>query len=268
MKIKIIFCLVFNTILLKSYSHVFLINLNDSSFTYNEKKLNADDKTCYVFNCLSKKYNKSGNLSIKPLILFKVFGYTGTKSNISKPTRVIAIKDYVTSTVLPKLTADMLLKANFEIANSDPNFHLIDSLVIYDGKSYKLIEGSVVILEFFNIYPYKQKDPLQTNQSVLNIAADTIKIYEWVGDHLPIPNIEAMIDGRMFLLKKENKDYTFFRHPFDCSDCPLSFYNEYIYRKDYGVVGFRSKYLQYNSDSLSREMFGKIIESDKYYYFK
>jgi len=154
---------------------------------------------------------------------------------------------------------------NFEVSNSDPNYHVIDSLIVYDGKSYSLIQGGVIILEFFNIYPYKQVNALQTNQSTLNIKANVVKVHSWVLDSLPIPNVDAMIDGRVFLLKRQTNNYTFFRHPFDCTDCPLTFYNEYVYRKDYGIVAFKSKYLSYNTSEFAME---KINESNEYYYFK
>lgn len=251
---------------MKSNSQVFLINLTDSSFIYNEKVLKANDKNCYVFNYLSKKYTKSASFSFKPLILFKVFDYTEIKLNIPKPTKAILVSDYLNSTVLSKLRLDMQLKSkSFEVSNSDPNVHVIDSLIIFDGKSYKLIKGGVVVLEFFNVCAYTQIDPMQTNQSALNIKASPVKVHEWVNDNEPIPNIEALIDGKMFLLKKEKNDYTFFRHPFDCSDCPLSYYNEYVYRKDYGIIAFKSKYL-YNQTA--EFVIEKIGESNEYYYFK
>ena len=265
MKSNFFLCLLFNLLVFRSDSQVFFINLNDSLYIYNEKVLSAGDKNCYVLNCLSRNFTKRGNISLKPLILFKAFGYTGKKSISSKPTKAILFKDYVNSKIVSKLNADMLLKAHFEMANSDPNFHVIDSLIIYDGNTYQLIEGGVFILEFFNVSPYKQKDPIQTNQSVLNTSADTIKVSEWVGDHLPIPNIDEIIDGRMFLLKKEKNDYTFFRHPFDCSDCPLSFYNEYVYRKGYGIIAFKSKYL---FKRILEYHIGNIGESKEYYYFR
>lgn len=266
MKSRIVLLLLFNAFLLKSNSQVFLINLTDSSFTYNEKILKANDKICYVFNYLSKNNTKSGNFSLKPLILFKVFDYKAIKLDTTKPTKAILVSDYLNSTVLPKLSLDMQLRAkSFEVSNSDPNFHVIDSLIVFDGKSYRLLEGGVVVLEFFNVCAYTQIEPVQTNQSALNIKANPIKVYEWVNDNEPIPNIEALIDGKMFLLKKEKNDYTFFRHPFDCSDCPLTFYNEYVYRKGFGIIAFKSKYLFKQTAEFVIE---KIGESREYYYFR
>ena len=269
MKSKIILCLFFNAFFFTSKGQVFLVNLTDSTFIYNEKSLNAKDKVCYVFNCLIRRNIDYAANSFRPLIVFKVFDFVGTKKNISQPIRFTLLKDYLKKTIVPKLNADVLLKANnFRMTNSDPNVHVIDSLIVYDGKSYSLIEGGIVILEFFNVYPYKQLNPLQTNQSALNIDADTVQIHSWVGDNLPIPNIDDLINGRIFLLKKDKNDYTFFRHPFDCLDCPLTFYNEYVYRKDYGIIAFKSKYLQPYKDVEFKSLFGKIIESTQYYYFK
>jgi len=271
MKSKIVLSLFFVGFFFRINAQVFLINLNDSAFIFNENTLKANEKTCLVFNCLSKSQTRQGNNSLRPLLLFKVFDYKCRKKIVSKPGKSISISDYLTNSVVPKLNLDMQLKANdFEVSNSDPNYHLIDSLIVNDGTSYNLIQGGVLILEFFNVFPFKQTNPLQTNQSAFNINANVIEVGSWVLDSLPIPNVEAMIDGRIFLLKKEINDYTFFRHAFDCSDCPLTFYNEYVYRKDYGIIAFKSKYLQfYKGDISLRDPYaGRILESDKYYYFK
>lgn len=250
-------------------SQVFLVNLDESGFTFNENILNSNDKACYVLNCLSKEYIKSGGFPIKPLLVFKVFEYTGKRVKIAKPSACILLNDYLKKTVLGKLVSDMWLKAdNLTSANSDPNTFLIDSLVIYDGQSHFWIDGGICIEEFFNVYPFQQVNLLQTNQSIFNTQSLVSPIHSWTADSLPIPEVEEMLGGKMFLLRKDKDEYTFFRHRFDCSDCTLSFYNEYVYKKDYGVIGFMSKYLQYNNNATSREMSGKIIESDKYYRFK
>lgn len=272
MKYKAVLYLLFCTAFFKANTQVFLVNLTDSGFIFNENDLKAEDKTCYILNCLSKNEinDGDGNL-LKPLLIFKVFDYRDSKNDISKPANSILFKDFLKTTVLTKLARDIPLKTNannFEMTNSDQNILVIDSLVVCNGKSYTLLKGGVCLLEFFNVCNYKQLSPLQTNQSILNLGADTVQIHSWAGDNLPIPMIDEMIDGRFFLLKKRKNDYTFFRHPFNCSDCPLSFYNEYVYRKDYGVVAFKSKHLLFNTDPATISFAGRIIESDKYYYFK
>ena len=257
------------TFLNRLNAQIFLIDLNDSGFIYNENPLRSNNKVCYILNCLSKNYVKYGSFSLKPLILFKVFDHTGYEKIASKPLNTINLKDYLKNTILPKLSLDMSLKGKrFEFSNSDPNYHTLDSLIVYDGKSYRSIKGGVSVTEFFNVYAYSQLNPLQTSQSTFNIKAPPVKIYSWTPDSLPIPNVEELLGGRIFLFKKKNKEYTFFRHPFDCSDCPFEFYNEYVYRKDYGVIAFRSKYLYFNPEVLTLELAGRIIESDKYYSFK
>ena len=252
-------------------AQILLIDKTDTDYLFNENILRSKDKVCYVFNYLSKDYIEHGGFSLKPLIMFKVFDYAGEENVALKPMNSINLKDYLKNTILPKLSLDMsITKNNFQLTNSDLNIRTFDSLVIYDGEKYRLIKGGVSLIEFFNVYPYKQTDPLQTNQSVFNIKSMIVSIHSWVLDSLPIPRVEEILGGRMFLLRKSKNDYTFFRHAFDCSDCPLTFYNEYVYRKDYGIIAFKSKYLQfYNGDASLRDPYeGRILESDKYYYFR
>jgi len=231
-------------------AQILLIDKTDTDYLFNENILRSKDKVCYVFNYLSKDYIEHGGFSLKPLIMFKVFDYAGEENVALKPMNSINLKDYLKNTILPKLSLDMsITKNNFQLTNSDLNIRTFDSLVIY---------------------AYKQTDPLQTNQSVFNIKSMIVSIHSWVLDSLPIPRVEEILGGRMFLLRKSKNDYTFFRHAFDCSDCPLTFYNEYVYRKDYGIIAFKSKYLQfYNGDASLRDPYeGRILESDKYYYFR
>ena len=151
MKARIILFLLFINIFFKSNAQVFFINLKDSAFIFNESILKSNEKTCHIFNCLSKTYSKQGNLSLRPLILFKVFDDSGSKSIDSIPIKSIALNEYMKSKVLLKLALDMQLRArDFEVSNSDPNYHVIDSLIIFDGNSYSLIKGGVIVLEFFN----------------------------------------------------------------------------------------------------------------------
>ena len=243
-----------------------LIDKTDAEYLINEKILSAKNKTCRIINLISKEFISYSDRSFKPLIVIKIFGDEGKKAIGSlKQPKAIKLKEYVSSNVLPKLQADMLLRIDgLESLFTGSNTNTFDSLVLYDGNNYQYISG-IVLAEFFNLSNFQQATPLQSNQTILNTKALIVPIYSWVQDSLPIPEVDAMIDGKIFLFKKEGNDYTFFRHPFYCSDCPLTFYNEYVYRDGYGVIAFKSKYLFRRTGEYDME---KIGESNEYYYFK
>jgi hypothetical protein len=267
MKNLILFFIIF-TISNCVKAQVLLIDKQDNSYLISQLTLKAKNKTCRVINCLSKEYIEHSGMTAKPLFTVKVFDYRKTTGLSSRPVNAIKFDDYIKTTALSKLAADMLLRLpDLESTNSNVNLKVFDSVVIYDGRNYQLLEGGIVLAEFFNIYPFTQLHPLQTNQSVFNTKAGVVKIYSWTKDSIPVPKIDALIGGKMFLLKVKNDSYTFFRHPFMCSDCPLTFYNEYIYKKDYGIIAFKSKYLYPNTDTEFR-LAGNVLESDEYYYFR
>ena len=66
------------------------------------------------------------------------------------------------------------------------------------------------------------------------------------------------------MLKKDNDHYVFYKYSLRDEDSPLSFYREYVYKKDYGIIAFKSKFLFRIKD----EYISDIIASDEYYYFR
>ncbi|MEI9807650.1 MAG: hypothetical protein WDO16_07085 [Bacteroidota bacterium] len=136
---------------------------------------------------------------------------------------------------------------------------------MYNKGIYEICAGFITA-EFFNLVSFKQVNALQTNRTIINTEATPVTVGDWVGDSLPVPVANDMIDRKMFLLKRNNDDFIFFCHPSPASDSPLSFYNEYVYRRNYGIIAFKSKYLtkaKSNEISLSQ-----IYDSDEYYYFR
>jgi hypothetical protein len=248
------------------HAQVFLINTSCNDYLRTEKKVSAGSKNCFIINFLSKTSVGFGGRQFKPFILLKVFDYRDTVTLSEPPKDILKFEEYVAGTVLPKLNAQALLPVNNFTANaSSSNINQFDSLVIFDGSSYKLIPG-VLIIEFFNLYDFKQSTVLQTNQTNINTKAKVVGVYKWVNDSLPIPQIKEWKDppdNKIFLLKKVGADFTFFRWPSSCADCPLTFYNEFVFRKGFGVISFKSKFIRKNLSPGK-----KIAESFEYFYFK
>jgi hypothetical protein len=238
----------------------------DSNYLYNEKLVHSGEKTCLIINYLSRNYNDISGNAIRPLCVIKIFDYVSKVPVDGKRVKPYSVSLFIKEKINTILSNSFSAKIDdLDIINKSLAIYLFDSLIINNGESFELIQGAVIIMEFFNVYPFRQITPLQTNQYILNVKAIRAKIYNWTKDSIPIPQVDVMIGGKIFLLKQSGNDFVFFRHSFDCSDCPMTFYNEYVYRKEYGVIAFRSKYLFYNTNEFVME---KIGESNEYCYFK
>jgi hypothetical protein len=268
MKIKILVFILLFPLFISAQN--LLINKTDSGFIINERILSSKGKTCRLINYVSKDYIPFNAYSFKPLIIIKIFNNNQRIETLPRrPNKLLDFHDYVKGTIIPTLNADMLSRIDviggiFHGATTN----IFDSLILHDGKTYQYIPG-VIVVEFFNLLDFDQLNILQTNQTIINTKAKIAPIYSWVQDSLPLPdipgNVKVMPNGKIFSLKKKGNDYIFFRWPFDCSDCTLNFYNEYVYRKDYGIIAFKSKYLFLSNNKFSPE---KIGESREYYYFR
>ncbi len=267
---KILFCFILgiSPILVRAQS--IIISKSDNFYKMSEQKLKGKGKSCLIINLLSVDFVECGNQSVRPLLLFKVFDYSNSILLKNKPSNALSIGDYIKTIVVPKLCADMLINVTtMETLNSTQSTRILDSLVVFDGKKYELIRGGVILSEFFNVVSYPQYHPMQTNQSTFNLTAIPVKTIGWSKDSIPLIEIDQKIDaigeGKIFRLSNKKGDYVFASFPFMCDDCPLTFYNEYLYRNEIGVIAFKSKYVFLRTDEFRDQKFG---ESSEYYYFR
>lgn len=248
------------------WSQLILIDKTNSNYIINDQTLSAKGKTCRVINCLSKNYADGGASSVRPFVLFKVFDYTAKIPLAKKPENAIYIDDYIKTTVVPQLEADMYIRIDdFAVANRNSS-QLLDSLILYDGKTYQLLNG-VIVSELFNVTGFKQLNVLQTNQTLINIEATIVQTSIQTKDSIAIAKTgKGSTFGKMFLRKKNGNDFTFFREPFFCRDCFFDFNNEYVYRKEFGIIAFKSKYIYRTSGYAKVE--GDFATSTEYYYYR
>lgn len=246
-----------------------LIDVTNNSYDINFQTLSSKGKTCFLVNTIRRDLvtsNSVSNLAIRPFIIFKIFGVKVSRSNEKPSANMTSLNDYCANSVIPALVEDMKVNlSSLRQINEITSANTFDSLIVYNKGIYEIYSG-LVLAEFFNLISFKQINALQTNRTIINTDATPVTIAEWVGDSLPVPAIDDMIDRKMFLLKRNGDDFTFFCHPSRASDSPLSFYNEYVYRKGYGILAFKSKYLtkaKSNEKSLSQ-----VYDSDEYYYFR
>jgi hypothetical protein len=243
-----------------------IIDSFDGHFVFNSTTLTAKGKTCLLFNYLSKDYltePQYAELLLRPLISIRVFDGKLITDVSQSNTNALKFTDYYRKTVVPALTEDMKVSiSNLHQLNQISSTNTFDTLFLLNGSKYDAYVGLVVI-DFFNVVSFHQSNLLQTGRTIFNTDAAIPQISEWIKDSLPIPNVDDMINDKMFLLKKNQQDYTFFRHASTCEDCSLNFYNEFTYRKDFGIVAFKSKYVYRDKKAIS-----PIIESPEYFYFR
>ena len=253
---------------LSSGNSIFL-DLKSDEYMITQTDLKNGNVKCKLINCIKKEFifNENSQL-IKPLILFKIFGV-----KIENPSVSLKIKSaslgfdlYLKQTVLPMLLADMQLGvSNIGQNKSVQSINVFDTIILFSSGNYEIYKG-VICAEFFNLIDFEQYHILQSNQTILNTKAKIIKVEQWLKDSLPIGenNNYEVESSKIFLLKKDNDHYVFYKYSLKDEDSPLSFYREYVYKKDYGIIAFKSKFLfrikdEYRSD---------IIASDEYYYFR
>jgi hypothetical protein len=249
-------------------AQILMINTADSSYIVRERNLTASNKNCLIFNCIKKDYFMEEEVPIKPLILIKIFNYENKKKITlsERPLRYVSFADYIQATVLPKLKVDMLLKIeSLGSAFHGTNINLFDSLVLYDGENYYLLQG-IIETDFYNLVDFAQKNISQSNQTIINTKAKIAKVTGWLKDSIPDINVDpADLFPKMYLIRKEKDNYTFFTYPRHDEDSPLDFYREFVYKKSYGIIAFRSKYLYRSKGQIRPNV---LASSDEYYYFR
>ncbi len=249
------------------YTQPVLITTTSSKYSVSQKSLYSKDKKCHIINCIissNENYSTTGDI----LILIKIFEPYKRLSINKIPTNTCSLEEFVKKNVIPLLKLDMSLNAlTLEPVSRHSSAKIFDSLVLSDGSKNVLLRG-VIIIEFFQITSIPRLDLFQSTPTLFNLSADTISIYKWSADSIPTPNISSNPQGKIFLLKKPNdSSFIFFRLPFSCSHCSLSFYNEYLYQKDIGVIAFKSKYLYYYKSNHKGIPSG-VYETNEYYYFR
>lgn len=243
------------------------VDAGSDGFTINFKKLAAKDKTCFLVNCIKSGFvDNSQNLTIKPLIVLKAFDCKAATGRMKSVENLLSLQNYCDKFVVPALIKDMEVNlTTLQPIEAITPVNTFDSLIILKNGKFEVYTG-LRVAEFFNLVSFPQASVLQTNRTIFNEQATVVSIQSWTGDSIPNPAVDEMIGQKVFLLKKSGNEFTFFCHPSFCDDCPLNFYNEYIYRKDYGVVAFKSKYVF--RDRHAGHGRSRIEESDDYYYFR
>jgi len=252
-------------------AQVFLIDKTSTDYSFNEKPFEIDHKVCYTVN--AKCVSDSLLMAIegtKPLVFFKVFDYK-KKQTIKKPLHYLSLEDYVKNDVVTKLKQDLYLHVT-TLGNVShiPNINVFDSLVIYDGKDYKLMTG-IIEINFYNLIDFKQTHIQQCNQTIINTMAKIAPLSrnerngEMDVDIDSIGQIDAY--GKLYLIKKSGDLYTFRWEQIERNeDNPFDYYyREFVYKKDYGIVSFRSPYFFRRTGEYDME---KIVATNEYYYFK
>jgi len=252
-------------------AQIFLIDKTNTDYSFNESSFQVGNKVCFTVNALSISDSFFiVNDGVKPLVFFKVFDFENKKQIITKkPLRYMSLDEYVKSNVTPKLKADLYLYVTtLGNVSHAPNINSFDSLIVYDGKNYKLLTG-VIEVNFYNLMDFKQTHIQQSNQTIINTSATIAPLIRNERNGQMEVDIDStgQMDtyGKLYLIKKKDDLYTFRwvqigrdeESPFDY------YYREFVYKKDYGIVSFKSPYFIRK---------GKpdpgIFASDKLYDFK
>jgi hypothetical protein len=241
--------LAFTTFLPTAKSQVLVANMNDTNYVVNRKLLTAGDKKCLTINIFSKYFIEFGNGYYRPLLFLKIFDPNAAVKINSIPKSAITIEEFMKRTVLPVLGADMNLSVfNLESGFKGSNSVACDSFYLFDGTNYEFLGGTLII-DFFNQADFPQQTVQQTNQTILNTKATLVNLAGWTQDSVPIVKITGLNFSKIYLIAKTNLDFTFSKYASLCSHCQLNFYNEYVFRKDYGIIAFRSKYFKRKPDA-------------------
>ena len=252
-------------------AQIFLIDKTNADYLFNEKSFEVEGKTCYAMNAICISYSSFiENDGIKPLVFFKIFDFESKKQTIiKKPSQFLRIEDYVKNDVIVKLKWDLqLYVTTLGNVSHTPNMNVIDSLVIYDGKSYKLMTG-VVEINFYNLMDFKQTHIQQCNQTIINtlaMVAPLIRNEKNGQTEVDIDSTGQMDPyGKLYLIERKNDLYTFrWAQVGRDEDSPFDYYyREFVYKKDYGIISFKSPYF-----SRSKDFHVGTLASEKMYDFK
>jgi len=231
-------------------AQIIFIDKTSKDYSFNEKTFEIDKKVCYTINATNTNYaffiESEG---IKPLIFFKVFDFENKKQLIiEKPLHFMSLENYVKNNAMAKLKADLYLYINtLGNVSHESNINVFDSLVIYDGKNYKLMTG-VVEVNFYNLMDFKQTHIQQCNQTIINTMAIVAPLIrnEFNGQiEVNIDSTEQMDTyGKLYLIKKTNDLYTYRWVQIGRNeDSPFDYYyREFVYKRDIGIVSFKSPY--------------------------
>ena len=241
----------------------FVIDKTAKGYSFNERELSSGDKKCRVFNCT----NQPGvSTMFNPLLVIKVFDLKKRSETRQLPQNAIAYETYLSSVVIPGLLNDQTLNVyTLEPQDRTVSARLFDSLIVYNGTTYEIIEA-VVVVEFFDVASIPGLYDFQATPTLFNLAAEPIKVTAWLNDSIPSFGVKSKT-GKIFLCEKRGGDYIFLRYSFRCQHCSLSFYNEYVYRNGEGVIAFKSKNIYYHQSNHPSISSG-IYESNEYYYFR
>ncbi len=251
----------------------FLVDRTDSDYLVNEKNLSTGDKTCYTVNCISKDdslFETTGGLT--PLVFIKIFTLSSKKQLSQKPSHVLSLKDYISKIAVPGLKADLYLSAvDMRSVSNSPNVNVYDSLILFDGKSYCLLEG-VVEVSFYNLLDFDQLHIQQSNPTIINTKAKVAPLVKNGKNGLMVVDIDKTeqqgIFQKLYLTKKQNDLFSFTLISIDrTEDDVLDYEREFVYKKGYGIVEFKGKWLFYHKSDLPKEPRG-LFASPEYYYFK
>jgi hypothetical protein len=248
-----------------------LIDKTNTDYSFNEKTFEISNKVCHTVNVICTSDSLLSENRVKPLVFFKIFDFGDKRVTIKKPLRYLKLEDYIKNDVVVKLKWDLqLYVTTLGNVSHTPNISVIDSLIIYDGKDYMIMSG-VVEINFYNLLDFKQTHIQQCNQTILNTMAMIAPLYrnERNGEmNVDIDSTGQMdLYGKLYLIKKKDDLYTFRWVQLDHDEhSPFDYYSrEFVYKKDYGIISFRSPYFFRRTGEFKTE---KIGATNEYYYFK
>lgn len=259
------------------YSRSLLLK-EDSTFSLNMVLTRADtDKYCLLINCFSKSDRIIEDKLVRPLILIKCFlgDISNYQTEISSEniTSAMLLSLYSELVVLPNLVKDLTLNLqSFQREEEVISDEFIDTLIVFKNNKYYRI-GGLILSEFYNVVPFRQKSVFQANSTLINtlsiIPGSLFRgAFTNVADKTApfLLNGKLVSTGRILLLQRlGNNTYKFCKIPDDVVDDPHIFYLEFIFNPKTGITGFYSKYIELTSYLTSSG--GKVITSDKYYNF-
>lgn len=248
------------------------LNKTDSNYFINEKILTANDKICYTINCISKNdslFESTGGIT--PLIFIKIFAKTPNRELPQRPVRYLDITEYIFQNALPRLKTDLLLTvSDLSSVSRSENVNVYDSLLLFDGKTYTLFEG-VIEISFYNLMDFEQLNIQQSNPTIINTEAKIAPIIKKKDGSVLVDLDKVQHRGifeKLYLIKKEKDLYTYFLVSIDHNeDDPLDYSKEFVYKKNYGIVSFKGKWLFFYKSDLPKEPRG-LFASTEYFHFK
>jgi hypothetical protein len=247
---KCFFCLIVIFGMRGAQGQVFLIDKTSRRFIINEKILTAKEKHCYVVNCISKDDSLfQATEGLTPFIFIKVFSESSMKHQLKeKPANCFSLEEFILKTALPVLKTDMLMNVvNMAPALNRNVVNVYDSIVVFDGKNYSLLEGLVEVSSY-NLLDFEQLHIQQSSVTIINTKAKVAPVFKSTYNGLDYVDYDKVDQQAIFpklnLIKKDGDRFKFSLLVIDHnSHDAFDYHRDFIYKKGHGIVEFTGKWL-------------------------